>query len=937
MGHFFTRLPRQGSHAKRYTGGYVESLWRFDRKAKEARPLTADFRGTSRSPMLSKDRVYFASDRDGTMNLWSMSHDGRNRQQLTRFASWDVLGGNLDESRIVFQNGCDLWLYDIDADKTSRIPITLASDFDQTREHWVDEPLKYLTHYDLSRDGKHLALTVRGRVFISSTQRGRLRRLNSAADVRLRGATFHPQSNDIITLSDENGETEFWRYPSDGAAAARQITSDAATLRFMGDFSPNGKKVAYTDRNQRLWILDVKSGASRQVAVCTAWNNFDNPDLSWSSDSRWLAFVNFESNTNRRIFIFDTSKKTSQPVPVTTPRLESYSPTWSVDGKWLYFLSDRSFRSVQQSPWGARQPEPYLDKTTRIYQLALPSPLRSPFQRDDVGGQLDKSESTAQKQPAKPQAEKQATPVVKIDFDGLSARLHVVPVEAGNYRRLRAVSTHLYLLLTPVALDRKTHVVALPITDDPDKQKLTTIAEDATGFDLSIDRSTLALRRKRDFFVFPTNGKKPESLTKKKVDLGEVKFSISPLQEWTQIFNDAWRLHRDYFYDPKMHRVDWKRERDRHAALLPRVTDRSELDDLIAQMVGELSAMHTNIRTGDVRKGTDDVSIGYLGAYLSRRQNKGFRVDHILRADPDFPQDLSPLAKPGVDVRKGDVIIAINGVPTLSVDDPSVLLRNKAGRKILLETKRPGQADSKRVVVKPIDARGFRSLRMSEWEYTRRLETDRRGKEQIGYFHMRAMSGSNFSEFVKGFYPVFHRKGLIIDMRQNYGGNIDSWILSRLLRKPWMYWKGRTMNPSANMQYAFGGHMVVLIDAYTISDGEAFSEGFRRLGLGKLIGTRTWGGGIWLRSSNVLIDGGIARSPEYGVYSPDRQWIIEGDGLKPDILVDNLPHATFEGRDAQLEAAIKHLQEKIAKDPRPIPQPPDGKSLRFKSPPDQSK
>jgi tricorn protease len=278
--------------------------------------------------------------------------------------------------------------------------------------------------------------------------------------------------------------------------------------------------------------------------------------------------------------------------------------------------------------------------------------------------------------------------------------------------------------------------------------------------------------------------------------------------------------------------------------------------------------------------------------------------------------------------------LSLDGVRALSVPDLGILLKNKAGRKVLLESRRIGVAGSKKAIVVPLSVNGFRNLKTSHWEYTRRLEIEEKGEGEIGYFHMRAMSASNYAEFVKGYYPVFNRKGLVIDMRQNYGGSIDSWILGRLNRKRWMYWKTRTGRPSANMQYAFNGHMVVLIDAYTISDGEAFSEGFRRLGLGPLIGTKTWGGGIWLRGATRLVDGGMARSPEMGVYAPSRNWIIEGTGVMPDIRVDNLPHQAFLGKDAQLEAAIAYLRKKIKEDPPSNPEAPNrpDKSFRYPGP-----
>jgi tricorn protease len=273
-------------------------------------------------------------------------------------------------------------------------------------------------------------------------------------------------------------------------------------------------------------------------------------------------------------------------------------------------------------------------------------------------------------------------------------------------------------------------------------------------------------------------------------------------------------------------------------------------------------------------------------------------------------------------VREGEIITAVNGVPVLSVPDPALLLRNTAGQQVLLEVRPAAGGAARKEIVVPMTPAAEADLRYSEWEYTRRLEVEKAGQGRIGYVHLRAMGGDNYTEWVKNFYPVFDRQGLIIDVRHNRGGNIDSWVLEKLLRRAWFYWQGRVGKPTWNMQHAFRGHMVVLCDERTASDGEAFAEGFRRLGLGKVIGTRTWGGEIWLSSSNVLVDRGLASAAETGVYGPEGVWLIEGHGVDPDIVVDNLPHAAFGGRDAQLEAALKHLQELIAKDPVEVPKPP---------------
>ena len=294
----------------------------------------------------------------------------------------------------------------------------------------------------------------------------------------------------------------------------------------------------------------------------------------------------------------------------------------------------------------------------------------------------------------------------------------------------------------------------------------------------------------------------------------------------------------------------------------------------------------------------------------------------MYESDPDYPELRSPLAVPGVDVKQGDVIVEINGRPALSVPDPSILLRNQAGKQVLLRI-HPSEGEDRNVIVLPISPQADADLRYHHWQFTRRQQVEAVGKGDIGYVHLRAMGNDNFTEFARGFYPVFTRKGLIIDVRNNRGGNIDSWLLSRLLRKAWFFWQPRVGDPYWNMQYAFRGHVAVLCNEQTASDGEAFSEGVKRLKIGTVIGTRTWGGEVWLSSSNFLVDGGIATAAEIGVFGPEGEWLIEGHGVEPDIVVDNLPHATFNGKDAQLEAAIQHLQKRIVEEPvEPPPVPP---------------
>ena len=415
-----------------------------------------------------------------------------------------------------------------------------------------------------------------------------------------------------------------------------------------------------------------------------------------------------------------------------------------------------------------------------------------------------------------------------------------------------------------------------------------------------------------------------------KLVLNNWNFMVNPPEDWKQMFEDAWRMMRDYFYDRNMHQVNWVEVRKQYEPLISRVSDRYDLDNLISQMVGELSALHTFVYGGEQRISPDQIQIGFLGAQLQKTM-KGMVIQHIFNNDPDYPETSSPLRKPELRIKEGDIITAVNNVPLSSVNDIGELLANKVTIPVKLNLLDHDLKPYEQVV-KPFAAFDEYNLRYTEWELTERNRVDNLSNNDIGYVHLRAMGTENMDEFVKQFYPVFTRKGLIIDVRHNNGGNIDSWVLEKLLRKAWMFWQGRSGGSTWNMQYAFRGHMVILCNQATASDGEAVTEGFRRLGLGKVIGMRTWGGEIWLSSSNRLVDNGIASAAEFGVFGPEGKWLIEGRGVDPDIIVDNLPHETYKGKDAQLEYAIEYLQRLIKEQPIPaikVPAFPD-KSFDYK-------
>ena len=941
---YFTRLAFQGSYTKRYQGGTAQNLWRFAAGDTEATALTADYKGTSKNPMVWNGRVYFLSDRDGTMNLWSMAERGGDLKPHTHHSGFDASWPSLSNGKIAYQLGADIRLFDIAAGQDRAVAIKLVSDFDQLRERWIKTPLEWVTSAHVSPTGDRVVLTARGQAFVAPAQQGRTVEATRDKKVRYREARFFPDGKSLLTLSDQSGEVEFWKVPANGVGDSAQLTIDGKVLRWDGIPSSDGTRIAHFDKDQQLWVYDIASKKNQRVAEC---GEGDFADVTWSPDGKWLAYTAPDRNQMTRLYLY--SPEASRITPVTTDRYDSYSPAWSPDGKWLYFLSDRNFVSAIGSPWGSRQPEPFFDKQARIYMVSMKPGERSPFQPDDElsppakdkdekpddkPGQNPEQTKTETKDPPTPapapaaQGVKPTAPA-SVDLTGIEARLLEVPLPAGNYRSLSTDGKRLYFMSSDVSSTTRPTLKTLAIENKSPKPE--TFADDVSSYELTLDRKKLMMRKAQDIFIFDAAAKAPTDTTKNKVPLADWVFRLDPRDEWRQMFTEAWRLERDYFYDRNMHGVDWAAMKAKYLPLVDRVTDRAELSDILSQMVGELSALHIFVRGGDARRGADQVQPGSLGATFSRDDKAGgFRVTHIYKTDPDVPADLAPLARVNVNVHEGDVIQTVNGVPALSVRDLDSLLRNQADKQVLLRVAPKAGGAARDVVVVPVTLARETSMRYDEWEYTRRLAVEQAGQKKIGYVHLRAMSSADMSQWQREFYPVFDRDGLIIDVRHNNGGNIDSWILEKLLRKAWFYWQPRIGNPTWNMQYAFRGHVVVLCDQNTASDGEAFAEGFRRLGMGKVIGTRTWGGEVWLSQSNFLVDRGIATAAETGVFGPDGDWLIEGHGVDPDIVVDNLPHATFTGADAQLDAAIKYLQDAIRKNPIPTPVAPKYPDKAFK-------
>lgn len=910
---WFTRfgLHLSTDNALDYRGGAMARLYAFDTgQTAEARPLAGDWNANVSRPMWWQGRVYALSDANGRPNLWSLSEDGQQRKALTAHTDFDVRSPSLDAGRIVYQHTADLRLYDIASGSDSRIPIELPSDFEQRLPRWIKTPLNFAESVRIAPGGDSVAVVARGRATLAST--GKRRRVDLAVpgEARVREAV-PARDGRVIAILDHDGKSEIWSFPADGSGPGKRLVADESVHRWRLYPSPDGRWLAHDDKQGRLSLLDLEKGSNRVLERAEFGRDDPYAAVTWSPDGKYLALARPDTAQLRSQIVL-LPLAGGKPLTLTSDRYESFAPAFTPDGRWLYFLSNRNFEPTPPAPWGDRNTGPMFDKRARIYALALQPGLRFPFAPGDELAPAAAADTSKEGQPAVP----------GIDVDGLSGRLFEVPVPGGNYFALLAHAERLYLLERDAGLRAQPRLVSLAYNADaPQVEPLT---DNVRDFALSADGKRMLVAKAGpdgagigEILLTDTAAKLPDKADSARVRIADWSIEIDPPAEWRQMYADAWRMHRQFSFDPAMRGADWDALRQRYAALLPRLADRADLDDLLAQLSAEHGILHSQVRGADLRKDAEAPMTAFLGARLAVDAD-GVSIAHIYRSDPELPAERAPLQQPGVDARAGDRLLAINGRVVRNPGDVARALRQQAGQQVLLTLQR-GKAEAHRTVVVPVPADRDATLRYLDWVQGRAEAVARASGGRMGYLHLRAMTPGDMAAFVRDFYAQLDREGLIIDVRRNRGGNIDSWVIDRLLRRAWAYWHPPGTVPQWNQQQSYRGHLAVLADEFTYSDGETFAAGIKALGLGPVIGKRTSGAGIWLSDRNVLSDGGIARVAEFGQFDAQGRWLIEVQGVAPDIEVDNPPYATANGEDAQLQAAINYLEKRLAE--APITQP----------------
>jgi tricorn protease len=924
----FTPNMREFRTWKRYRGGNVQDIWIFDLEKKTAKRIIHDA-STNNQPMWIGDTIYFTSDRGAKMklNLWACDLATGAVRQVTHHEDWDVLWPSAGAGSIVYECGGWIWRYDVASGKSARVPIRVSGDFPQA-EPYFKNVKGDIASADISPTGKRAVFEARGEIFTVPAKEGEIRNVTSSAGVRETSPAWSPDGQWIAYLSDRTGEYEIWLRRSDGSGEERRVTRDGDVWRFPPLWSPDSKKLAFADKKERLRWVDVASGRVTDVDRGTY---SDITDYRWSPDSRWIAYPK-ETLETKLPAIWVYSLEQGKTYRLTSGWAADGEPVFDPTGRYLYFLSNRDFHLT----FSAFEFNYVYTDATRVYVgvLSKKGPALFLPKSDEEEIHLAADELKGREKPAKggqgmqvekkaaPEGEKKSEPAnaaaggagpvrVDIDVDGFESRVRAIPVSAGNYSTLSATAKGV-LYVSGTAPKTKLSFY------DVEEKKEHTILDGVDNYALSADGSRVLFHHGENYGIAEV--KPDQKPSEGLLALGKLEMRIEPRQEWAQEFTDAWRIMRDWYYDPGMNGVDWNAVRQRYGELVPFVADRNDLDFLFGEIAGEVGSGHTYVSpSADTRR--KRVEGGLLGAEIEPDPSGYWRVAKIFPGENWQDDFRSPLTEPGIDVRAGDLILAVDGVPTKGVDNFYRLLDNKADRIVtLLVNERPSPAGAREERVKPVKSE--QNLRYLDWVASRRAWVEKASGGRIGYIHLPDTAVAGNRELFKAFYPQTGKDALVLDDRYNGGGFIPDRMIELLNRPLLNRWVRRGLEPITTPSFVVPGPKVCLINHMSASDGDLFPYFFRKYGLGPLIGTRTWGGEIWLSSSNFLVDRGIATAAEFGVYGPEGRWLIEGHGVDPDTVVDNLPHSTYNGADAQLQAAISYLQRQIRDHPLPVPPAP---------------
>lgn len=897
---------------KRYEGGWAQDLYIINLSNLQLTTVSPSKR-TERDPMWIGDKIYFVSDRDGTLNLYRFDPKSGSTEKLTNSTTWDVRWASSDNRRfIVYEFGGELRLFDVQTNVDRPIPITVPDDGLAARPSWYPVD-KNIEDFALSPKGERALFVARGDLFTVPVEKGPIRNLTQSSGAHDKYARWSPDGKWIAFISDSTGEEQLYLVAQDGSEKPVQLTQGLAAMLYPPQWSPTGAHLAFADKDGKVYLLDVHKKSYRLIAQ-DAYSRVR--DYVFSPDGHYLAFSLADINETRSIYIY--SLRDDKLVRVTDELFNEYEPAWDPEGRYLYFLSDREFApQISAVEWNFAG-----NRMTRIYALVLARDGKHPFppESDEVTIQVQQGEGEPQKE-KKEEKGTEKFPTVKIDFVNLENRIAPVPLAGENYARLKAVPGFLvYQKNGAPFYGRDSYTKPGVYLYDLKKREESLLVDDASSFALSEDGKKILVEQGKQFKLYDVE---PQAKKAKVISVSDLKVLRVPREEWEEVFREVWRRYRDFFYVRNMHGYDWKAIGEQYAKLLPYVKHRSDLNYLLGEMVSELNVGHAYIDGGDFAI-PERPMVALPGARFLLDEKAGrYRIAKIFRGDPFDEKYRAPLAEVGVNVKEGDYVLAVGGQELTQHENIYRLLQHKRDPVTLTVNDKPSLQGARKVTYRPIFDEG--NLLYYEWVKENREKVAALSGGRIGYLHIPDMGADGIYEFIKWYYPQIRKEGLVVDVRSNGGGNVSQWIIERLDNQLLgTRFGNRGDHPRTYPYTVFYGHLVCLLNETSASDGDIFPYRFRKAGLGPLIGKRSWGGVVGISSHGPLIDGGRVFVPEQGTNDVDGSWVIEGYGVDPDIEVENDPASVNSGRDPQLERAVAYLLEKIEQEPRKLPnRPPD--------------
>lgn len=892
-GTFVLRGIQDLTYWKGYRGGTRGKIW-FDHDNGGKYHKFLELETGVYSPVYVKGRVYFITDSDGRGNIYSVDRKGKDLKQHTHFKDYYARNLSTDGTRISFQMGGEIYTFHPESDKTEKVGISVPIKGSNSKRRFVD-PIKYLEEFQISPDGNKVTFTVRGKGFSFSTRLNKSINIDPNSNCRMRELKVIKNGR-LFFISDDRGTEKL--YVKDKEEDKKAIFETESLLEKIFP-SPEGKYVAVSTNRFELYMVDVTTGTSEKLLE----NKFGViENVSWHPTENWIAASIPESSNSRAIFIIDVQDGTL--TRATSSGFNDFFPAFGPTGLYLYYLSDRNLDPVYDKiTFDLGFP-----KVTLPFVISLLSSKRPPF----IEGR---------------DADEPSPPTVKInqtiDLINIQARSVQVPLNAYDYTAIYPTKESLYLIRFPTEgalkhafLSQSTRQDGELVRFDFRNSREKVLLRNITDAKLSLSGRSLAVRKGSEFTVedltkFDDEIKESDQDRSVRLDLSKLKCAINPRDEWTQMFLETWRLMKENYWDENKIKKNWNSVRDKYLQLLKRVNTRFEASDVIKEMQGETGTSHSYERKGEIFTNTFH-PVGKLGADIEKRSD-GFYIKSILTADPSLESERSPLIAPGIDIREGDKVVAINGIPLHVNGTYESLLENLAEDHT--DIKVESGTGRNTYDVKPLTSET--ELRYRSWVESNRKYVHEKSKGKVGYVHIPDMGPIGFSEFFRLYRSEWDHDSLIVDVRFNGGGHVSQLILEKLNRQLIGYDIPRRGDVEPYPLYAVRGGIVAVTNEYAGSDGDIFSHSFKLLGIGPLIGTRTWGGVVGINPRRTLVDGTFVTQPEFSFWFKDVGYTVENYGTDPTMLVEISPDQYGRNEDPQLDAAIHEALKKIPENKKP--------------------